>query len=166
MLIFHFNFFLKFVPCLPFTLLWDFYNCSLFIGTGLWKLQTFQWHRQILKTRNSGLLTVSWYNLIISEVNLAKCSGKPPFSEYLRFQSYALEFSNVSNAWTNMWNKMMKEKAGVNLAPVKRQIPRKDSKRMSMPAVWREFSWFWVLLSILIKRWQTLLWNLKILKLI
>ena len=65
-----------------------------------------------------------------------------------------------------MWNKMMKEKAGVNLAPVKRQIPRKDSKRMSMYAVWREFSWFWVLLSILIKRWQTLLWNLKILKLI
>ena len=89
-----------------------FHNCSLFIGSWLWKLQTFQCHCQNLKTRNSGLLTVSWYNLIISEVMsflcsdscencktrekiLAKCSGKSPISGYLRFQSYALEFSNV-----------------------------------------------------------------------
>ena len=26
------------------------------------------------------------------------------------------------------------------------RIPRKDSKRMSTPAAWKEFSWFWILL--------------------
>ena len=67
---------------------------------------------------------ISWFLLHIRAVTfeygitrdkvLAKCSGKLPFSEYLGLQSDALEFSNVSNAWTNMWNnKMMEEKAGV-----------------------------------------------------
>ena len=47
---------------------------------------------------------------------------------------------NVSNAWTNMWNKLMEKRQGS-----RGRTPRKDLKRMSMPAVWtllREFSWF------------------------
>ena len=44
---------------------------------------------------------------------------------------------NVSNAWTNMCNKTIEEKAGL-----RGSIARKESKeieRMSMPAAWREF---------------------------
>ena len=44
---------------------------------------------------------------------------------------------SVSNAWTNMWNKMMEKKRGL-----RGRIPRKDLKRMSMPAVWRSFRVF------------------------
>ena len=34
----------------------------------------------------------------------------------------------VSNAWTDLWNNMIEEKAGL-----RSRIPGKDSKRMSMP---------------------------------
>ena len=43
------------------------------------------------------------------------------------------------NAWTNIWNKMMEEDTGVE-----RQNSKKGVERMSMPAAWREFSWFWI----------------------
>ena len=45
--------------------------------------------------------------------------------------------SNVLNAWINMWNKMIEEKAGVE-----RQNSKKGFQRRSMPAAWREFLWF------------------------
>ena len=45
--------------------------------------------------------------------------------------------SNVSNAWINMWNKMIEEKAGFE-----RQNSKKGFQRRSMPAAWREFLWF------------------------
>ena len=43
----------------------------------------------------------------------------------------------VSNTCTNLCNNMVEEKAGS-----RSRIPRKDSKRMSMPALWREFLGF------------------------
>ena len=46
---------------------------------------------------------------------------------------------NVSNAWTNMWNKMMEEKAGVE-----RQNSKKEFETMSMTAAWREFKFYWL----------------------
>ena len=41
---------------------------------------------------------------------------------------------NLLSAWTNLWCKMMEEKAGS-----RSRFQRKDSKRMSMPAAWGEF---------------------------
>ena len=42
--------------------------------------------------------------------------------------------------------KVMEEKAGS-----RGKIPRNNSKRMSMPALWREFPWFLILLPVRIK---------------
>ena len=50
---------------------------------------------------------------------------------------------NASNSLTNMWNKMMEEKAGIE-----RQNSKKGFERMSMPAAWREFSLFRILLPV------------------
>ena len=44
-----------------------------------------------------------------------------------------------------MWDKMMEEKQGVE-----RQNCKKGIERMSMPAVWREFLWFVILLPVCI----------------
>ena len=82
-------------------------------------------------------------NGITREKVLAKCSGKSPLSEHLGFQSDASGIFNASNAWTNMWNKMMKEKAGAE-----RQNFKKGFDRMSMPAAWREYSWFRIFLPV------------------
>ena len=53
-----------------------------------------------------------------------------PFSEYLWFKSDALEFFQCVKAGTNMWNKMMEEKVGVE-----RQNSKKGFERMSMSAL-------------------------------
>ena len=76
-------------------------------------------------------------NGITKEKVLAKCSGKSPFSEYLGFQSNGLEFSKCQilarTCATIWWEKKRGSRS---------RIPRKDSKRMSMPASWREFLGF------------------------
>ena len=61
-------------------------------------------------------------NGITREKVLAKCSGESPFSEYLGFQ---IDF-NVSNAWTNMWNKTMQEKDGTERHNSKKRSERSD----------------------------------------
>ena len=47
----------------------------------------------------------------------------------------------VSNTWTNLWNNIVEENVGIQRQNSKPN-PRKDSKRMSMPAAWREFCGF------------------------
>ena len=43
----------------------------------------------------------------------------------------------VSNAWMNLWIMCCRKKRGS-----RSRIPRKDPKRMSMPAMWMEFRGF------------------------
>ena len=64
---------------------------------------------------------------------------------------------NVSNAWTNMWNKMMEGKK----MGVERHSSKKGFKRMSMPAEWRDFSRFWILLPVHFLRFQAGLGRFK-----
>ena len=63
------------------------------------------------------------------------------FFRISRFPKRCSGIFNASNAWTNMWNKMMEEKV-----MVERQNSTEGFERMSRPAAWREFSWFWILL--------------------
>ena len=81
----------------------------------------------------------SFENGITREKVLAKCSG------------------NASNAWTNMWNKMMEERAGVE-----RQNSKKGFEKMGVPAAWREFSWFRILRPFVFKGGRPDLENSKL----
>ena len=82
--------------------------------------------------------------------------GKLPFSEYLWFQSDALLFSICQMLGQTCGTRWWKKKRGL-----RGRIPRKDSKRISMPAVWKEFSWFLILLPVSICRWQARLGKLS-----
>ena len=72
-------------------------------------------------------------NGIAKEKVRTKGSGKLPFSEYLGFQSNGLEFSKCQIVWqihawtcaTIRWKKKRESRS---------RIPRKDPRRMSMPA--------------------------------
>ena len=83
-------------------------------------------------------------------------SGKLPFSEYLGFQSNGLEFSKcqilAQTCATKWWKKKWWSRS---------RIPRKDLKRMSMPASWREFLGFWFFCLSGISRWLAWLGKFK-----
>ena len=73
-----------------------------------------------------------------------KCSGKLPFSEYLGFQRYALEFSMCQmlgiTCGTRITYKMMEGKTGLRGI-----IPRKDLKEwacLQRGGPFRANSWF------------------------
>ena len=53
---------------------------------------------------------------------------------------------SLANSWTNLWSNMVEEKAGS-----RSRIPRKNLKRMGMPAPWREFCGFRIGLPVRIK---------------
>ena len=83
-------------------------------------------------------------NCITREKVLVKGLGKSPFSEYLRFQrAMFLNFQCVKCVELvepcSMLNKLMEEKAG-----------------SSMPAAWREFLWFRILMPVHIQSWPAL----------
>ena len=63
-------------------------------------------------------------NCITREQVLAKCSGKPYFSEYLWFQSDALEFSMCQMLGQTCGTRWWKKKRGL-----RGRIPRKNSKQ-------------------------------------
>ena len=68
----------------------------------------------------------------------AQAYGKSPFPKYLRFQSDALEFSRCQMKGVEQDDK--KKLASRN------RILRKTSRKICMPALWREFcgiKFFW-----------------------
>ena len=77
-----------------------------------------------------------WHNKRKVRTNL-KGSGKLPFSEFLGLQSHGLEFSKCQilgqTCATIWWKKKLESRS---------RIPKKDSKRVSMPASWWEFFGF------------------------
>ena len=85
----------------------------------------------------------SYENGITKEKVYTKGSGKLPFSEYLRFQSNGLELSTCQILGLTCATIWWKKKQGLQS-----RIPRKDLKRMSMPASWREFLGFLIPLPV------------------
>ena len=113
----------------------------------------------IIRQVMSFVCSDSYESGITKETLHTKGSGKLHFSEYLRFQSKGLEFSKCqilgqTCATIMIWRK---KKWGSGS-----RIPRKDSKRMSMPTQWREFLGFLIPLPVHIQGGRPHLENSKL----